>query len=65
MKVPLVNGPFVPRKMRDVCRELRVSEFSSFLCVFGVPKKLSGGIVTAAKFFSHRGRAVTTGERIW
>ena len=34
--------------------ELRVSEFSSFL-VFGVPKKLYGGIVTAAKpFFSPR-----------
>ena len=45
--------------------ELRVSGFSSFL-VFGVPKMLSGGIVTAAKPFSQRGRSVTTryeGER--
>ena len=35
----------------------------SFL-VFGVPKKFSGGTVTAAKPSSHRGRAVTTRERI-
>ena len=44
--------------------ELGVSGFSSLL-VFGVPKKLSGGIVAAAKPFSHRGRAVTTREGIW
>ena len=39
------------------------SELNS-LCflVFGVPKKLPGGIVTAWPF-SHRGRAVTTKER--
>ena len=42
--------------------ELRVSGFSSLL-VFGAPKKFSGGTVTAAKPFSHRGRAVTTEER--
>ena len=42
--------------------ELRVSGFSSLL-VFGVLKKLSGGAVTAAKPFSHRGRAVATKER--
>ena len=40
------------------------STFSSLL-VFGVPKKLSGEIVTAAKPFSHRGRVVTTRERNW
>ena len=33
--------------------ELRVSGFSSFLA-FGVPKKLFGRVVTAAKPFSHR-----------
>ena len=42
--------------------ELRVSGFSSFL-VFGVPKKFSGGAVTAAKHFSHRRGAVTTKEK--
>ena len=42
--------------------ELRVPGFSSLL-VFGVPNELSGGIVTAAEPFSHRGRAATTGER--
>ena len=40
--------------------ELRVSGFTS-LFVFGVPKKLSGGIVTAAKpFFSPWTGCVTT-----
>ena len=49
--------------MRDACwEELRVSGFS-LLLVLGVPKKLSGGSVTAAKLFSHRGPAVTTKER--
>ena len=47
------------QEMRDVQGELRASGFSSLL-LFGVPKKLSGGIVTAAKLFSHRGRAVTS-----
>ena len=41
---------------------LRISGFSSLL-VFWVPKKFSGGTVTAVKPFSHRGRAVTTKEK--
>ena len=57
----LVSGPFVPGNEGCMQGELRVSGFSSLL-VFGVPKKLSGGVVTAAKPFSHRGRAVTTRE---
>ena len=63
-KLPLVNGPFVPRNEGCVKGELGVSGFSSLL-VFGVPKKFSGGIVTAAKNFSHRGRALTTRSIIW
>ena len=65
IELPLViNAPFVSRNEECMQGELRVSGFSPFL-VFGVPKKLSGGNVTAAEPFSHRGRAVTTGERIW
>ena len=62
LSCPFVNGPFVPRNEGCVQGELRVSGFSSLL-VFGVPKKFCGGAVTAAKPFSHRGRAVTTKER--
>ena len=52
------------QEMRDACwEELRVCGFSSLL-VFGVPEKLSGGTVTAVKPVSHRGRVVTTRERI-
>ena len=64
IKVPLVNGPFVPRNEGCVQGEVRVSGLSSFL-VFGVPTKLSGRLVTAAKPFSHRGRAVTKRRRMW
>ena len=47
-KLPPVSGPCVPRNEGCVQGELRVSGVSSLL-VFGVPKKLSGGIVTASK----------------
>ena len=42
--------------------QVMVSGFSSLL-VFVVPVKLSDGTVTAAKPFSHRGRAVATKGR--
>ena len=38
MRLPLDNGPFVPRNEACVQSELRVSGFAS-LFVFGVPKK--------------------------
>ena len=63
-KLPLVNRPFVPRNEGCVEGELRVPGFS-LLLVLGVPKMLSGGIVTAAKPFSHRGRTLTTRKRMW
>ena len=53
---------FVPRSGRCVQGELRVSGLSSLL-VFGVPKMLSGGVVTAAMPLSHRGRPVTRVRR--
>ena len=57
-KLPLVGGEGCPQG------ELRVSGFSS-LTVLGVPKKFSGGTVTAAAPSSHRGRGVTTSRGIW
>ena len=63
MKLPLVNGPLVPRIDGYVQGEVRVSGFSSLLA-FGVPK-LSGEPSQQQMPFSHRGLAVTTRDRIW
>ena len=55
---------FVPRDEGCAQEKLRISGFSSLL-VFRVPKKFSGGTVTAVKPSSHRGRAVTERRGMW
>ena len=51
------------QEMRNMCKG--EGEFWILLPLFfGVPRKLSGGIVTAAKLFSHRGPALTSREII-
>ena len=60
IKLPFVNGPFVPSNEGCVQGELRVSGFSSFL-VFGVPKKFSGGSVRDMKEKERVRRALLSG----